>query len=180
MLWLNPSCENRRIARQWSGMIASRPARRLIRRFDMTEREQRSPSQTAGEAVRRGFLRRCPMCGRGRVFTGLLRMNASCGECEYNFRREPGYFLGSTYVNYGFTAGLTTISFVILRFGLELPRMWILPGLLLFCAVFPVFFFSFARSLWLNLDCYLDPVGASVGVKSRVADENSEKSDAAG
>ena len=116
------------------------------------------------------------MCGRGRLFAGLLRMNKSCDKCGYSFQRESGYFLGSTYVNYGFTAGITTFSYVALHFGLDVPRPLLLPGLMVFCGVFPVLFFSFARSLWLNLDCYVDPVGATSRDDSEVASENEENS----
>jgi uncharacterized protein (DUF983 family) len=34
-----------------------------------------------GEAIRRGFLGRCPACGRGRLFRGYLKVVTSCKIC---------------------------------------------------------------------------------------------------
>jgi hypothetical protein len=80
-------------------------------------------------------------------------------------------------VNYGFTAGTTTISYVTLHFGLGISNQWLIPGLLVFCTLFPVVFFSFARSLWLNLDCFVDPEGAMEGMNraSRAFENENEK-----
>jgi hypothetical protein len=141
------------------------------------------PVKSIVGAIVRGFRRRCPVCGRGRVFAGLLRMNKSCPQCHFVFERGPGYFLGSTYVNYGFTAGTTTFSYVVLHFGLGIANSWLLPALLSFCAVFPVLFFPYARSLWLNLDCFFDPVSAMEGLdgsQNRDGNENEKKQNATG
>lgn len=113
-----------------------------------------------GQAVARGLRLRCPACGRGRLFHGLFRMHQQCPECDFRFERAPGYFLGSTYINYGFTAMITTASYVLLHFGLGFRNDVLLPGLLVFCLIFPFVFFRFARSLWLSLDCCFDRVGA--------------------
>lgn len=112
------------------------------------------------QAISRGVRLRCPACGRGRLFRGLFRMNVRCSECDFCFERAPGYFLGSTYINYGVTAMTTTMSYVLLHFGLGWANEVLLPGLVLFCLVFPLVFFRFARSLWLSLDCCFDRVGA--------------------
>lgn len=121
---------------------------------------QRAPGFRA--AVVRGIQLRCPMCGHGRLFRGLIRMHPDCSHCGFVFERGPGYFLGSTYINYGLTAGITTWSYVVLHFLLRFSNRAVMPGLLAFCAFFPVFFFRYARSLWLALDCFLDRVGAEV------------------
>ncbi len=34
-----------------------------------------------GEAIRRGFMGRCPACGRGRLFRGYLKVVTSCQIC---------------------------------------------------------------------------------------------------
>ncbi|MEZ6131479.1 MAG: DUF983 domain-containing protein [Planctomycetaceae bacterium] len=114
-----------------------------------------------GQALFRGVTLRCPACARGRLFRNMFQMHAECGECGFRFERAPGYFLGSTYINYGITALTTTVSYVVLHFGLGYSRDHLLPGLLAFCLIFPLVFFRFARSLWLALDCFFDRVGAS-------------------
>lgn len=34
-----------------------------------------------GEAIRRGIGRRCPQCGRGKLFDGYLKINPTCAVC---------------------------------------------------------------------------------------------------
>ena len=114
-----------------------------------------------GEALSRGVRLRCPMCGDGRLFGSAFKMRTECEECRFRFERESGYFLGSTYINYGATAVLATGMYVVLLFVFEIEKEWILPGLLAFCLIFPLVFFRFARSLWLSLDCFFDRVGAA-------------------
>lgn len=69
--------------------------------------------------------------------------------------------MGSTYINYGFTALISTFSYIVLIFGFGWQKELLLPGLLVFCLIFPLVFFRFARSMWLALDCFIDRVGAS-------------------
>ena len=115
---------------------------------------------TFGQAVSRGVRLRCPACGCGRMFRSLFSMNSACEGCRFPFERGPGYFLGSTYINYGVTAATTTVTYVVLYFGAGVEKQTLLPGLLIFCLIFPLVFFRFARSLWLSLDCFFDRVGA--------------------
>jgi len=44
---------------------------------------------------------RCPVCGRGKLFAGLFSMYPACSECRTVYQREPGFFLGAIYFNYG-------------------------------------------------------------------------------
>lgn len=87
------------------------------------------------------------------MFTGLFRMNARCPHCDLQFEREPGYFLGSIYINYGLTALLTAVGYTVLRFGYGFDARTLLYGFLTFCVLMPTFFFRYARALWLALDC---------------------------
>ncbi|MEZ6062506.1 MAG: DUF983 domain-containing protein [Planctomycetaceae bacterium] len=119
------------------------------------------PQLSIEQAVSRGIRLRCPICAKGRLFRGWFRMHSECENCGFTFERAPGYFLGSTYINYAVTAGLSTAAFVVLRFVYRVPKEFLLPVLLSFCVVFPLVFFRFARSLWLSLDCFFDRTGAS-------------------
>ncbi len=88
-------------------------------------------------------------------------MRADCEHCQLHFEREPGYFLGSIYINYGLTALLVTLFYFGLFFsGVVSPQaaLWIVAG---FALLFPLFFFRYARSLWLGFDHYWDPLQAS-------------------
>jgi uncharacterized protein (DUF983 family) len=106
----------------------------------------------------RAWRLRCPRCGQGRLFKNWIRMNGRCPACDLRYEREPGYFLGSIYINYGLTALLVTIAYFALYFGhVVSPQtaLWIVTALAL---VFPIWFFRYARSLWLGFDQYWDPL----------------------
>jgi len=102
----------------------------------------------------------CPICAEGKLFSGFIQMHKCCPKCGFQFERAPGYFLGSTYINYGATTLLTTWTYMVLRFGFEIPKSSLIPALAGFCVIFPVVFFRYARSLWLSFDCYFDRTGA--------------------
>jgi uncharacterized protein (DUF983 family) len=98
---------------------------------------------------------RCPICGQGRLFRGWFRMNETCEHCGLRYQREPGYFLGSIYFNYGLTALLVTATFFTLFLSGVSADVLVWP-LALFCLVFPLWFFRYARSLWLGFDHFFD------------------------
>lgn len=91
------------------------------------------------------------------MFRGWLRMHPACDHCGLKFQREPGYFLGSIYFNYGLTALLVTVAYFVGYFGTTIPPTYLLWGLTAFCILFPLWFFRYARSLWLGWDHYFDP-----------------------
>ncbi|HET6371754.1 MAG TPA: DUF983 domain-containing protein [Candidatus Polarisedimenticolia bacterium] len=102
-------------------------------------------------------LLRCPRCGTRPVFSGWFRMRRSCRGCELVFEREPGYFIGAIYLNYGFTAALMIGGY----FALEVLTPVGPAARLIACAAVgvavPILFFRHARVLWLGIDIYLDP-----------------------
>jgi uncharacterized protein (DUF983 family) len=111
----------------------------------------------AARYLGRGFRLRCPRCGGSPVFRGPFAMHAACARCGLPFQREPGYFVGSMYINYGITVLIMLGAFFGLgRFAdLSLTQQIVLGSALgLAC---PLAFFRHARCLWLSLDHLLDP-----------------------
>ena len=100
---------------------------------------------------------RCPLCGKGKLFRNWFAMHRACGHCGTSFEREPGFYLGSIYFNYGLTALITAIAYPVLMFNKVLPDSKLLPLTLAFAILFPIWFFRYARSLWLGFDQYMDP-----------------------
>ena len=90
------------------------------------------------------------------MFRGLFHMQPDCESCGLHYERDPGYFLGSIYVNYGLTALITTAGYLILRLGLGVEGRTLLFVFTGFCLVFPALFFRYARALWLAMDCNFD------------------------
>lgn len=119
-----------------------------------------TPPETFSQALSRGTSLKCPLCGEGPLFKHWMKMEAFCSTCGFKFERDPGYFLGSTYINYGLTTILTTWSYIMLHFVMGIDKKWLIPGLATFSIIFPLVFFRYARSLWLSFDCYFDRTGA--------------------
>ena len=94
---------------------------------------------------------RCPRCHDGKLFFGLLKMSDHCPACGLKLEPEPGFYLGSIYANYALTVLITTVSFVLLVFGAGFSKDQVIWGCLGFSLLFPLWFFRYARSLWLSL-----------------------------
>jgi uncharacterized protein (DUF983 family) len=114
------------------------------------------PRPTAGTLVSRALQLRCPRCGRGRLFTGWFRMPERCSECRLKIDRAPGYYLGSIYINYGATAVILLIGYLVLHDGFGLTNQQLAKPLVAICVLFPLWAFRYARALWLAFDCHFD------------------------
>ena len=74
------------------GMIAERPSRRrpvpVPGMTDEAKPLSGEEDRASWPAVRRGFLRRCPHCGQGRLFDGYLKVTDTCAACGEVFRHH--------------------------------------------------------------------------------------------
>jgi uncharacterized protein (DUF983 family)/DNA-directed RNA polymerase subunit RPC12/RpoP len=102
---------------------------------------------------------RCPACGQGAMHCAWNRMEPRCVACGLDFRVEPGFYLGSIYVNYGVTALLLTAAGVPIVLYEAVPWGVLTPVAVAFCVLFPLWFLRYARSLWFALDYYYDRSG---------------------
>ena len=123
------------------------------------ESPQTRPSRAV--LISRALRLRCPFCGVGQLFRHWFAMHRSCSQCHLKFEREPGYYLGSIYINYGLTAVLMTAGYM-----LGIVMKWAAPSVLLWSAfgftiVFPLLMFPLSRALWLAFDLAWDPPEAS-------------------
>jgi uncharacterized protein (DUF983 family) len=100
---------------------------------------------------------RCPLCGEGRLFRGWFAMHPQCPHCGASLEREPGFYLGSIYINYGLTALLVAVVYPVLLFRGVASNQVLLVGALAFTILFPLVLFPWSRSLWLAFDQWYDP-----------------------
>ena len=114
------------------------------------------PERTASTLLSRALHLRCPRCGESPLFIGWFRMHERCSACQLKYERSPGYFLGSTYINYGQTSLTMSAAYLILHFGYDVQKEWLAPPLAVYCVLWPLFWFRYARSLFLAFDCYFD------------------------
>jgi uncharacterized protein (DUF983 family) len=101
---------------------------------------------------------KCPHCHQGNFWETsnpydlkrFYRMNDRCSVCGEDFKREPGYYFGATYVSYGMTVGFGIVMYLLLAgvFQLETIPFLIVFSILLI-VLMPVFYRS-ARLTWIN------------------------------
>jgi hypothetical protein len=84
-------------------------------------------------------------------------MHERCTVCQLRFEREQGYFVGAMYINYGVTALLALAGYYALEWWGQLSFGQQLGLWCGFSIVFPLFFFRYARSLWLSFDYIFNP-----------------------
>ncbi len=104
-----------------------------------------------------GLRLRCPRCGDGLLFRGFFAMNDDCGVCGLHFEREPGYFVGAIYINYGVTTVLSLAGYFTLDAFADMTLTHEILVWAAFSNVFPLWFFRYSRSLWLALDHFFSP-----------------------
>jgi uncharacterized protein (DUF983 family) len=84
-------------------------------------------------------------------------MEPRCTGCGLRFEREPGYFLGSIYLNYGVAILVGVVLHLVMEAGLQRSLAVQVP--ILACSVLAVALATFrhARALWLAFDLACDP-----------------------
>ena len=116
--------------------------------------------------IGRGLLKRCPLCGTGRLFTGWFTMKERCPGCGYLFEREEGFFLGAYVINLGIAQGLVILLAVvplIVRLASD-PDASILPfivGGVVGAVVAPVVLYPWSKTIWTAFDLILRPATAT-------------------
>ena len=115
-----------------------------------------------GTLASRALKLRCPRCGIGPLFKNFITMYDRCPHCSLKYERAPGYFLGSTYVNYGFMAITMTSAYIGLHYGADISNNVLIVPLSIYCVVMPIILFRHARAWWLAMDCSCDPGGFGV------------------
>jgi len=116
--------------------------------------------------LRRGFVKHCPVCGQGHLFRQWVRMVDACPRCGLRFRRVPGHWLGSWFLN---ICVAQTVVVLILIIGVATtypnPPMLALTVLTVIGALAaPLAFFPFSRTIWCAIDLAMVPLDFDDGV----------------
>lgn len=121
------------------------------------ENEPQPAKQPLTRLLLRGLRLQCPTCGQSPIFSGWFAMNDPCTSCGRKFDRAPGYLLGSIYFNYGVTAVLVVAIYFGCYFTELLTGKQLLILLTAMIVIFPLWFFRYARALWIAFDELFDP-----------------------
>ena len=79
-------------------------------------------------------------------------MEPGCDHCGLSFEREPGFYLGSIYVNYGATVIATGLLYWLMVAALGTSHRAALTACLAVAVIFPILFFRHARAALLAID----------------------------
>lgn len=116
--------------------------------------------------LRRGMLKRCALCGAGRLFTGWFRMKERCPGCGYRFEREEGFFLGAYVINLAIAQGLVIVLAIvplIVRLASN-PDAAIWPfvvGGVAGAVLGPIVLYPWSKTIWTAFDLMLRPFWAA-------------------
>lgn len=94
---------------------------------------------------------RCPRCQHGALFQRRMTMHVACPHCGLDLEPDPGFYLGSIYANYAATVLLTSLTFILAVHVYGLDKHVVLWGCAAITVLFPIWFFRYARSVWLSL-----------------------------
>lgn len=101
---------------------------------------------------------RCPRCREGELFErpayrldAFYKMYPMCPNCKQDFQIEPGFYMGASYIGYGFTVLITLIgaflyTFVFPEAGEWTAISWIIFTIMLFIPLI----FRYARTVMLH------------------------------
>jgi uncharacterized protein (DUF983 family) len=106
----------------------------------------------------RALSRRCPWCGRGRLFRGWFRIVERCPRCGLRFEREEGAFLGAMALNYG-VAGVVFMAVLIGWMVIDSPAVRVVPLVVTSMSVtgaVVLLFYPFSKTLWAAVDVLLN------------------------
>jgi uncharacterized protein (DUF983 family) len=113
-----------------------------------------------GRMLRRGLLRRCPLCGQGHLFRGWLRMVDRCPRCDLLFERIEGHWLGAIAIN-TVLALITLLAVIVVGAALAYPDPPVAQLTLIAmatAAVAPLVWFPFSRTIWTAIDLAMRPI----------------------
>ena len=99
---------------------------------------------------------RCPRCRKGRLFVGLVKMNAACPSCGLAFEREAGQNWGAMVLSYAFGGMIAfPLCFALLMNRAPIFVAVAVPTLVL--AVIAPFSVRFSRLIWTHVMYSLHP-----------------------
>jgi uncharacterized protein (DUF983 family) len=102
----------------------------------------------------RGFLKHCPRCGSGHLFTSWFDIRATCPRCGLLFEREEGYWVGAMAMAIGITELLFAVllTIAVIATWPEIPVWPIVAAGVAINLFFPIFYYPFTKTIWLAVD----------------------------
>ena len=94
---------------------------------------------------------RCPRCNEGAVLRTLFHRHDKCSNCDLEFSREDGFFIGGIPISYGLICGLWIVPLLVAWLLEWVPTGWMI-GLSFSGAIgLPLLTYRYSQFLWLGL-----------------------------
>lgn len=94
---------------------------------------------------------RCPNCERGKMFSGLFRMEPLCPHCGARYERAQGESIGGTLINLVAAELLSMGGFILSQLLFSPPLAFQLIFWVAFNLIFIVVFYRHARGMWVSV-----------------------------
>lgn len=113
--------------------------------------------------IRSIFGLRCPRCREGKLFnqpfklSNAFSMPSHCPNCNLNYFREPGFYYGAMFIAYGLSAWVFFVIGLVMTFGFGYEFNHALIVIVIVAALFFIYFFRVARSMWIHIFVKYDP-----------------------
>src|ERR1700753_1198660 len=105
----------------------------------------------------RGLVQRCPICGQGKLFHGVFKMNEKCPVCHFKFEREEGYFTSAMAIDLVISELIAAAIVLPLAANLTIPALNVMLIGGPFVILLPIILYRPSRSIWIAMDHYLHP-----------------------
>jgi uncharacterized protein (DUF983 family) len=115
---------------------------------------------TVPRLLRRGVLRRCPLCGVGGVFASWFEVRDRCPRCHFPIRRDEGHWIGAVGINTIVTFGALVVTMFV-GFALTWSERRAAPifiSTFLVAAITPLAFYGSSQTLWSAIDLAMRPL----------------------
>jgi uncharacterized protein (DUF983 family) len=116
--------------------------------------------KNARTLVWRAVRRRCPNCGRRKVFDGYFTLKQRCPQCGIMLERGEGdYFLGAYALNLIVVEATLAVAFIIVMVTTWPDPPWnaLQYGGAALAVAVPILCYPFSKTLWLALDLIFRP-----------------------
>jgi uncharacterized protein (DUF983 family) len=98
--------------------------------------------------------KRCPRCGRRRIFRSWFHLTEWCANCTLRFEREQGGFLGAMTINFLVSIVAWVAMFVVVLF-FTVPDVPVAPLMIASVAVLvvvPLWFYPRSKTIWAAIE----------------------------
>ena len=108
----------------------------------------------AATVLLRGLRKRCPRCGRRRIFGSWFHLIERCPNCTLRFEREQGGFLGAMTINFLVSIVVWVAMFVVVLFFTvpDVPVAPLMIASVVVLVVVPLWFYPRSKTIWAAIE----------------------------